>query len=361
MYKHESGVIVSNSPASSNPMASHAQIANRPTRRPAHFCYHCNKNFPTRELLEDHVKQISIRSAGQKRAESAVIEEEYHEGIHVNPHREEPHQDEYGPSHDELTMRQRIHHQNDIRKAPRAKRRRVLVHEEMQENDLTSGHDFSASSVKVESGFFDLSRAEITKIKTQNEYAAFTVDGKECYHCGDEFTNRQDLISHPRKCMRMKNANFYGKIIHGDGTLEEINESQMSEINQQQSHGNGNHQMSNHEQEQEHGALIIDQADEVIHEEEYETATKLEQGVNDQEWQPAVQCPLCNEFFENKAAVKLHRYQCVMDRALKVRKPGQPINTQHKGFCCFHCDRLFPTREELRIHVNEVNSQNLRY
>lgn len=148
----------------------------------------------------------------------------------------------------------------------------------------------------------------------------------------------------------------------------------MPEINQQQSHGNGNHQMSNHEQEQEHGALIIDQADEVIHEEEYETATKLEQGVNDQEWQPAVQCPLCNEFFENKAAVKLHRYQvemkknitflrfqCVMDRALKVRKPGQPINTQHKGFCCFHCDRLFPTREELRIHVNEVNSQNLRY
>lgn len=99
-----------------------------------------------------------------------------------------------------------------------------MVHEEMQENDLTGGHDFSASSVKVESGFFDLSRAEITKIKTQNEYAAFTVDGKECYHCGDEFTNRQDLISHPRKCMRMKNANFYGKIIHGDGTLEEIND-----------------------------------------------------------------------------------------------------------------------------------------
>ena len=27
--------------------------------------------------------------------------------------------------------------------------------------------------------------------------------------------------------MRMKNANFYGKIIHGDGTLEEINESQV--------------------------------------------------------------------------------------------------------------------------------------
>jgi hypothetical protein len=68
-------------------------------------------HLESRELLEDHVKQISIRSAGQKRAESAVIEEEYHEGIHVNPHREEPHQDEYGPSHDELTMRQRIHHQ----------------------------------------------------------------------------------------------------------------------------------------------------------------------------------------------------------------------------------------------------------
>lgn len=88
----------------------------------------------------------------------------------------------------------------------------------------------------------------------------------------------------------------------------------MPEINQHQSHGNRNHQMSNHEQEQEHGALIIDQADEVIHEEEYETATKLEQGVNDQEWQPAVQCPLCNEFFENKAAVKLHRYQVEMKK-----------------------------------------------
>ena len=88
----------------------------------------------------------------------------------------------------------------------------------------------------------------------------------------------------------------------------------MPQINQQQSSGNGNHQMSNHEQEQEHGALIIDQADEVILEEEYETATKLEQGVNDQEWQPAVQCPLCNEFFENKAAVKLHRYQVVMKK-----------------------------------------------
>ena len=148
----------------------------------------------------------------------------------------------------------------------------------------------------------------------------------------------------------------------------------ITQINQRQSRGNGNHhQLPTHEHEQEHGALIIDQAEEVILEEEYETATKLEPS-NDQEWQPAVQCPLCNEFFENKAAVKLHRYQveinnisfslrfqCVMDRALKVRKPGQPINTQHKGFCCFHCDRLFPTREELRIHVNEVNSQNLRY
>ena len=88
----------------------------------------------------------------------------------------------------------------------------------------------------------------------------------------------------------------------------------MPQINQQQSQsrGNGNsHRIpNNHEQEQEHGALIIDQADEVILEEDgYETATKIEQGQNDQEWQPAVQCPLCNEYFENKAAVKLHRYQ----------------------------------------------------
>lgn len=366
MYKgsQDRGVVVSN--------GQRRQVQgqqNRPARRPPFFCYHCNQNFPSRDVLEEHVKQISSRGASgnQNMTESAIITDDAHHGIQIEhqPRRSNlklfcDHCDQVFTSREALDI-----HTAELMQAknepaePDAKRQRILA-------EGVSDTYPMLSTVKVESGFFDLSRAEIAKIKNQSEYAAFTVDGKECYHCGDEFTSRDDLENHPRRCMRMKNANYLGKILNEDGTLEEINGAQIPNVHQQLHRQRG--RRTHHQEEHEQGSLIIDQGDEnadhgvVAPVEHYDAdIAKTEGYADNKNWQPPVQCPLCNEYFEDRAAVRIHRYQCVHDRDLPVRKPGQPINTPTKGYCCFHCDRLFPTREELRIHVNEVNNQNLRY
>jgi len=142
---------------------SNSRIINK---RPNNFCYHCNENFATKDDLKYHVENIvKKQSSGGNNG--------YRNG-NFNSENEFP-----------------ISHQN------------------------AAGHT-------LRSDFFRLDEDEVEAIQSQSnpEYASFTLDGKECYHCGQEFHNEEQMKNHPSMCDRMKNARNYGQV-----NLQEFSQS----------------------------------------------------------------------------------------------------------------------------------------
>ena len=90
----------------------------------------------------------------------------------------------------------------------------------------------SLGTVKVERDFFELDDEEFNQIKNSAlpEFASFTLDGKECYHCGEEFNSTSAMHQHPKFCTRMKNATHLGKVVRGNGTFEPINNVKIPEV-----------------------------------------------------------------------------------------------------------------------------------
>jgi len=77
-------------------------------------------------------------------------------------------------------------------------------------------------------------------------------------------------------------------------------------------------------------------------------------------------CNICGQLMRDRNRLRLHKQQCAKNYQLPVRKPGQPVQSnsrvgigQGKGHCCYHCDRMFPTKDELRNHVAEISKMNL--
>lgn len=143
---------------------SNSRIINK---RPNNFCYHCNENFATKDDLKYHVENIV------KKQQSSGGNNGFRNG-NFNSENEFP-----------------ISHQN------------------------AAGHT-------LRSDFFRLDEREVEAIQSQSnpEYASFTLDGKECYHCGQEFHNEEQMKNHPNMCDRMKNARNYGQV-----NLQEFSQS----------------------------------------------------------------------------------------------------------------------------------------
>ena len=104
------------------------------------------------------------------------------------------------------------------------------------ENEFPISHQ-NAAGHTLRSDFFRLDEDEVEAIQSQSnpEYASFTLDGKgiyprftleiypqflECYHCGQEFHNEEQMKNHPSMCDRMKNARNYGQV-----NLQEFSQS----------------------------------------------------------------------------------------------------------------------------------------
>ena len=76
-------------------------------------------------------------------------------------------------------------------------------------------------------------------------------------------------------------------------------------------------------------------------------------------------CNICGQLMRDRNRLRMHKLQCAKNYQLPLRKSGQPVVNsrvgigQGKGHCCYHCDRMFPTKDELRNHVAEINKKNL--
>jgi len=128
----------------------------RVIKRPNNFCYHCNETFNTKEDLKYHVENIVKKQ--------------------LNP-------TAYSPETDYTISQQNA-----------------------------AGHT-------LRSDFFQLDAREAEEIQSHlasDVYANFTLDGKECYHCGQEFQSTDEMKNHPARCDRMKNARNIGQVSLND-------------------------------------------------------------------------------------------------------------------------------------------------
>ena len=76
-----------------------------------------------------------------------------------------------------------------------------------------------------------------------------------------------------------------------------------------------------------------------------------------------IKCNLCGVIVRDRTMLHYHKNQCTATKNtqhLPVRRAGQsPFNMSNsKGHCCYHCDRIFPTKEELKHHVTELSKIN---
>ena len=303
----------------------------------------------------------------------------------------------------------------------------------------------TVGTVKVECDFFELNEDEFNQIKNSAmpEFASFTLDGKECYHCGEEFSSTTAMHQHPSICTRMKNATNLGKVMKIDGTVEEINGVKIHPVPsrplpnksrpstsgstkarrvpvekmymKRESSADMHHRQKPVDlscrvlQPDSSDNLVIAQEDDdiegnvdVMHDtgSPDDRIVEMEQPNNDQRYesnlennQPideghdhvqhydnrvhdngynnhsrshnGVKCNLCGQMLRDRMTLRIHKLQCTKNYQLPVRKSGHSGSvvlsgrSTVKGHCCYHCDRMFPSKDELRNHVAEISKMNL--
>jgi hypothetical protein len=213
------------------------------------------------------------------------------------------------------------------------------------------------------------------------------------------------MHQHPSVCTRMKNATNLGKVVKIDGTVEEINNVIIPPTpigpartfkNSRPSTSNGNNFRPKKQVEMHRvltpepsDNLIIDQEDDDINVDELNQANNVGQdspdSINNEQIQydhlqrqplhetrpvqnhhynvsqtnAGIKCNLCDKMVKDRSALRIHQYECKRNYQLPVRKAGQSASVIQPGNQCFHCDRLFPSIEDLRAHVAELSKMNL--
>ena len=442
-------------------------------KRPNNFCYHCNQNFPSKDELKSHVQSISRRSnrtpdfsisssgigsstsgsngfVGGQAAETRLNISEHptqfsREGGTggtiarnggVAKRRQSlklvcDHCECIFPSMEAL----QLHTSSLMREKQKSERLAVsrghgtdgIGHDERGEygEGTARAGTGTLGTVKVECDFFELNDEEFDQIKNSAmpEFASFTLDGKECYHCGEEFSSTTAMHQHPSLCTRMKNATNLGKVMKVDGTLEEINGvkihpvgkgnsrahnaanfgkaggsggkktvmlKRMEPIREKRPKGHIPVPLSEHTDapspdEPSDNLVIAGEEDEMemgAHENGTEHSEEHPADANRENAQP-----IREEYSDgsiprngNHRGGNQHTYVAKMVRErppaahknpsarsyhqLPVRRAGQslsgnPSGVTPKGHCCYHCDRMFPSKDELRAHVAEISKMNL--
>jgi len=276
-------------------------------RRPNNFCYHCNENFRTKEDLKYHVDNI-VKSA--------------------NSHN--------GYSESEFPLS----HQN------------------------AAGHT-------LRSDFFQLDQREVELIQgTRSEYSNFTLDGKECYHCGQEFENDTDMKNHPKICDRMKNARNYSGDMNGFSNYQnEIYEQGHIKVTKSQKRKKptatkGRNKKSKMEIQPQHSTDKRGNAAEYhgiknhesIHPSQEEP---YKEDVYEEKYDSELVCTNCNQIFPDKTTLHYHRYKC---NGTRLEHQGEYIEQRqeeyehHEEQSDYHNNQEQPTQHHSEQHHDQHHS-----